>query len=121
MSWLQYSLTGFTRLVTSQVCGTFDTYHRFEVPKEGDIEKPIIFHASRDMDRRRKRDGEDGAITSSVIPEERYYSKGKMMCQGKETKPCRLKNHGRITPCEATLSIGELLTREHRFTKTGKD
>lgn len=104
MSRLQYSLTGFTRLVTSQVCETVDTYIRFEVPKEGDTEKPIIFHASRDMDRRGKNDGEDGASTSSVIPEERYYSKGKMMCQGKETDPCRLKDHGRITPFEATLS-----------------
>lgn len=36
-----------------------DRYHRFEVPKKSDTEKPMIFHALGDMDRHGRQGDED--------------------------------------------------------------
>lgn len=110
---VRHPLTGFTHPITPLKCGTIDTYHRFEVPKKGGVEKSIIFHALEDMDRHGKYRGKSRPCTSCNMSESQRSAEAIMIREGME------KDFHHSKAC-STQSKGRLCTQKPKYPKTEK-
>lgn len=83
-----HPLVEFSKPITSLECRTIYTYHRFEVPKKGNVERSIIFHAQGDMDRHGRQGDEERKldVCKDSHTSRELLSKKKIICYSLKSK-----------------------------------